>query len=428
MRGNDEWGLMGRMTTTTADRIVTLDVIRGVAVMGIFSVNVTDFAMIQAAYSNPLAYGGSSGENLLVWALNMLFVDGKFRTLFSCLFGASMLLVIERAGAAGWSVHWRRMAVLLLFGLAHAILLWRGDILALYAVTGTVAYFCHRMSTIRLVALGGALSMTNLLLFGAIAVTLYHQDVVAHGPNPSALIVSNRDANFGSFFPSAQQIAADLKIYDGSWPAIVAHEAAQAGQIFVNILTLLPDTLGLMLLGMAAYKSGFATGAWSGRSYRRIAAWGIGIGLAGFAGLVAAELASGFYVPILIGGFLAAMVPFRIVMAAGYVALLVLLFRNRSSLRDRLAAVGRAAFSNYLGTSLVATSVFYGWGLGWYGDVSRAEAWLLVPLVWLAMLAWSKPWLDRFAYGPLEWLWRSLARWEMQPFRKRPGEPAAAGV
>ena len=220
-----------------------------------------------------------------------------------------------------------------------------------------------------------------------------------------------------------------MRIYDGAWGTIVAHEAGKAGQILVNILMLLPDTLGLMLLGMAAYKSGFATGAWSDRRYRRIAGWGIGLGLAGFAALVAADWASGFYVPVLLGGFLAAMAPFRIAMAAGYVALFILLFRRPSALRDRLAAVGRAAFSNYLGTSLAATFVFYGWGLGWYGDVSRAEAWLLVPLVWLAMLAWSKPWLDRFQYGPLEWLWRSLARWEMQPMRKRLTKaPAAAGA
>jgi uncharacterized protein len=83
-----------------------------------------------------------------------------------------------------------------------------------------------------------------------------------------------------------------------------------------------------------------------------------------------------------------------------------------------LAAVGRAAFTNYLGTSIVAAFVFYGWGLGLYGHASRAEAWLLVPVVWVLMLAWSKPWLDRFRYGPLEWLWRSLSRGSLQPIRR----------
>ena len=104
-------------------RIVTLDIIRGVAVMGIFSVNVVAFAMIEAAYLNPAGYGGSTGADGFVWAANMLLVDGKFRTLFSMLFGASMLLVIERAeagGGQGWAAHWRRMAVLLALGAAHA--------------------------------------------------------------------------------------------------------------------------------------------------------------------------------------------------------------------------------------------------------------------------------------------------------------------
>ena len=411
------------MTETGArgDRIITLDVIRGIAVMGIFSVNVVAFAMIQAAYLNPAGYGGWQGENGLVWALNMLFVDGKFRSLFSMLFGASMLLVIDRAearGDSGWSVHWRRMAALLLIGAAHAILLWHGDILTLYAMTGMAAFLFRKLSTEKLVGIGLALSLVNVLLFGAIAATLVHQDVVAHGAHPTADIVRNWNANVGSFFPSAAQVAEDMAIYDGSWITIAAHEASNAAQILINNALLLPDTLGLMLLGMAGYKSGFLTGAWSDDRYRRIATWGIAIGVVGFAALIFADFDSGFYVPTLLGGFMAAMMPFRLAMAVAYAALFVLLFRKRSTIRDRIAAVGRAAFTNYIGTSFVATFIFYGWGLGLYGDVTRAEAWLLVPLVWALMLLWSKPWLDRFAYGPFEWLWRSLARGKLQPMRK----------
>jgi uncharacterized protein len=111
--------------------------------------------------------------------------------------------------------------------------------------------------------------------------------------------------------------------------------------------------------------------------------------------------------------------PFRPVMAIGYAALIILLARRPSWIRDRFAAVGRAAFTNYLGSSIIGVLVFFDMGLGLYGDLTRSQAWLLVPLVWLLMLAWSKPWLDHFAYGPFEWLWRSLARWELQPMRKR---------
>lgn len=416
---------------STGERIIALDLIRGIAVMGIFSVNIVDFSMIQAAYLNPAGYGGWHGADGLVWALNMLLVDGKFRSLFSMLFGASMLLVIERAERSrqsGWTVHWRRMAVLLAIGAAHAILIWRGDILTLYAATGLVAYLFRKMSVERLAGLGLTLSLTNLVLFGAIAATLVHQDLVAHGPNPAADILRNWNANAGSFFPTAKAIAADKAIYGGSWLVIVAHEVAGAGQIVINDLLLLPDTLGLMLLGMAAYKSGFLTGEWRDERYRRIAKWGIGVGLVGFGGLVIADFATRFYVPLVLGGFMAAMVPFRLAMAFGYAALIILLFRKPSPLRSRFAAVGRAAFTNYIGTSLVTTAIFYGWGLGLYGKLSRAEAWLVVPLVWLLMLLWSKPWLDRFNYGPFEWLWRSLARGKLQPMRRRPAAAVAAAA
>jgi uncharacterized protein len=181
-----------------------------------------------------------------------------------------------------------------------------------------------------------------------------------------------------------------------------------------------------MLFGMAAYKSGFLTGGWDDRSYGRIAAWGIGVGLAGFAILVAADIASNFSVPIVLSGFMTAVAPFRIGMAFGYAALFILLARNMGPIARRFAAVGRAAFTNYLGTSILMTFVFYGWGLGLYGQLSRAEAWLFAPLVWLLMLAWSKPWLDRFNYGPFEWAWRSLSRGKLQPMRKARPQPLAA--
>ena len=121
--------------------------IRGIAVMGIFSVNVVGMAMIESAYFYPPDYGFHSLGDRIMWAANFLIVDGKFRALFSILFGASMVLVIERsiaAGKAGWKVHYARMAVLLLFGLAHFYLLWWGDILANYALVGMIAFVFWR--------------------------------------------------------------------------------------------------------------------------------------------------------------------------------------------------------------------------------------------------------------------------------------------
>ena len=138
------------MATTSADRILSLDVIRGIAVMGIFSVNVVGMAMIEFAYFYPPATGFESLGDRIMWAGNFLIVDGRFRSLFSILFGASMVLVIERAVAAarkGWQVHYPRMVVLLLFGLAHYYLFWWGDILANYALVGMIAYVFWRLRT-----------------------------------------------------------------------------------------------------------------------------------------------------------------------------------------------------------------------------------------------------------------------------------------
>jgi uncharacterized protein len=93
---------------------------------------------------------------------------------------------------------------------------------------------------------------------------------------------------------------------------------------------------------------------------------------------------------------------------------------------ERIAAAGRAAFTNYLGTSILMTGLFYGWGMGWFGALSRIELWPVVFAMWGVMLLWSKPWLDRFQYGPFEWVWRSLSRWSLQPMRRRPAVAAAA--
>ena len=92
----------------------------------------------------------------------------------------------------------------------------------------------------------------------------------------------------------------------------------------------------------------------------------------------------------------------------------------------RIAAVGRAAFTNYLGTSILVTALFYGWGLGQFARWDRATIYLVPPIIWIIMLLWSKPWLDRYRYGPLEWLWRSLARLRLQRMKKSPSLEAAA--
>jgi uncharacterized protein len=406
---------------TEPGRIVTLDIIRGVAVMGIFSVNVVAFAMIEGAYLNPPAYGGHDGIDLAMWIANMVVIDGKMRSLFSMLFGASMLLVIQRAeanGEVGFAVHVRRMLVLFVIGLVH-FHIWYGDILHLYAAVGLIAYLFRKLPAEKLLVWGGLLIAINMAMFGAIVAQIVGDDIAAHAPaaGPSAIASWNEFA--GSFYPTAQTLAKDMAIYRGGMVDVARHWIVDEPFSWAkDILFFTPETLGLMLIGMAGYKSGFLTGGWDDSIYRKIAWIGLTIGALASLAVVAVDIGTRFYVPTVFGAFLIGLAPFRPVMAAGYAALIILLTRKGGWLSRRLAAVGRAAFTNYLGTSLIATFIFYGWGLGLYGTVSRAESWLLVPLVWLLMLAWSKPWLERFQYGPLEWLWRTIARGRFQPMRK----------
>jgi len=412
-------------------RIATLDIIRGIAVMGILSVNIVDFALPSAVYLSPAAMGWPDPASLWVWAANMILIDGKMRALFSMLFGASMLLVIDRAeasGRSGWSVHWRRMVVLLVIGFVHAVLIWHGDILTLYAMTGLVAYRFRNASLRKLIGWAIGLTIVSMLLFGLVTFGWMQLDHAAHAAGASASDIHSWNENAKQFYPSAQELAQTLARMRGSWLGVAAHQGSEAGAIPIMNLVLMPETLGLMLFGMAAYRSGLFTGAWDDRRLKRLALWSIPLGIVAHAVVVWADLSTDFYFGALFGGFVAAVTPFRIVQAFGYAALIVLATRRMGPLAQRVAAVGRAAFTNYLGTSLICTFIFYGWGLGYYGHWTRAEAWLVAPAVWLAMLAWSKPWLDRFNYGPFEWPWRSLARMEFQPMRKRRGSGAVAAA
>ena len=410
------------MITSARDRIASLDVIRGVAVMGIFSVNIIAFAMVFSAYFNPSAFGGYHGENLAVWLANYVLVDGKMRTLFSMLFGASMLLVIERAEASGQSgaaVHYRRMIVLLLFGLIHFYVIWHGDILVLYALTGIVAFLFRRQQAKTMLIWAASLLAVTTLMFGYGATRMYRADIAAHAPSATAKDIKRWNDGVGFLVNIPAQSAEETQLARGPLPERVEHMVEQRGaEPFTSMIPLGFPTLGLMLIGMAAYRSGFLTGAWDRRRYRRIALWGLGLGGGATLALGLWVIQSHFYVPLIFFAFLVIGTPFQVAMALGYAALIILLSRTGGWLSARFAAVGRTAFTNYLGTSILAAVIFYGDGLALFGRLSRAQAWLFVPLFWLIMLAWSKPWLDRFQYGPLEWLWRSLARLEFQPLRK----------
>ena len=421
------------MATNAEDsRIVTLDTVRGIAVMGILAMNIVAFAMPFPAYVNPAAYGGDSGIDLVSWFLNFVLIDGKMRGLFSMLFGASTLLVIDRAsraGRGGAAAHYARMAVLLLFGCLHFYFLWFGDILALYALSGMVLYFFRNKSPKSLVGWAVGFMALSMLFYGLVAWTAAIAGSPSLPPRASQELMEARRTVEGEVGATSSKIASDLKLYKSDYATIVDSRLNKRTiEPFASFFSFGFETLGLMFIGMALFKTGFFTGAWEAARYRKWLLRCALISIPVLAGLGLWIIASNFDAPLIFGSFIAMSMPFDTLMAIAWAALVILWVKRGgvSALRDRVAATGRMAFTNYLATSVVMTTIFYGYGLNLFGEVNRAGLWLFVLGMCGLMLLWSKPWLERFHYGPLEWVWRTLSRGSLQPMRK-PATAAAAG-
>lgn len=412
------------VTAGPAARLLALDVIRGVAVMGILLLNIVDFAMPSYAYVDPTFYGGAEGANWWAWAINFVLADGKMRGLFTMLFGASTMLIAERALTAGKSparVHYARMISLFGIGMVHAYLIWSGDILVLYALCGALVFVAWRWRTSTLIATAAILMLGQLGAGIADHAAARRFEAKATAPNaPPALSEQWRQYREARD-ESRAQIPAELAAFRGGWRDVLPARFALTVKAQTEVMPgIIPETLALMLLGMALFRSGFFSGLWETRPYRQVILLGYGVCLPLYLPLAWWISATGFDPVTLLVTDPLHLVLLRPWVALAHAAAVILLLRSypRHWLADRLAAAGRMAFSNYLATSIVCTYLFCGYGLGWFGHVQRWQLYAIVFALWALMLAWSKPWLDRFAYGPFEWLWRSLAQLRLQPLRR----------
>lgn len=393
-------------------RIAALDVVRGVAVLGILVANIVAFGQGMTAYAWPggfLAPPGPFADWL--WGAQLVLVDGKFRALFTLLFGAGMVLFFRRAQAkgAGHGLLARRLGWLGLFGFAHWALLWRGDILLSYAIGGLAVLAFVGWEWTRQLTLG-LIGYT----VGTIAVT-----AAAAAPMVVAALPRTAEARAGLAQAKADEIA------DGKVEAALSMAGDYGGMIRHTLgehLALLPgdtlpvlfETVPSMLIGMALLGAGVFEGD---LAPRRQAAWGWTLWLLGMAATVpiaAWAMARGIgYWDSFAAIFGWAMAP-NLLSALGLLLLLSLWARRAGGDFARLlAATGQCAFTNYIGTSALALAVFSGLGLGLFGKLGRLELYGVMALFWLVMLAWPAWWLARFRYGPLEWLWRCLTYWRV---------------
>ena len=410
--------------TGTGERIVTLDLIRGVAVLGILFANITAFGQPRTAYFWPEALpGGPTAADRAVWFFQLVLVDHKFRGLFSLLFGAGVYLFTERAwtrGSGRW-LQFRRLCWLLMFGAIHYFLIWHGDILGSYAATGMMVLPFLKWPPMRQLKFGIFMYVVGALVFlagfgGAYAASV-NPELAAKLPPDMAKSIAEAPQKALADTPK------DIALYGGdSYPAIVRHMVTEEAGGFLGGLTLVPlmETFGLVLMGVALYRLGFFSGGFDPAKMRKWGWRGLFGGLA-FTALVAAwPFVSGWQMFRTLFAFNEIARLAQVPIGLGLAALLAVNAPRlaQTALGSRFVAAGRMAFSNYLGTSILMMFVFQGWALGLFGQLHRPGLMLVVFAVWAAMLLWSKAWLGHFRYGPLEWLWRCLTYWRLFPIRR----------
>lgn len=385
-------------------RILALDALRGVAVIGIVGMNVLAFALPGPAYYNPLSFGGTTPADYWVWLGSFVFIEDKFRTLFAMLFGAGCLILIERAGEHPWRAHYARMTVLFAIGIVHATLLASNDVLRAYALAGLAMPLLAGLSARALLAVGTGLVVVHL----ALGLTAFGSAMLDYGrglPGTDALLFMERQ--FGRD-PAA--IAALLEQgREGLGERVLRRSLGIPAQL-VTLAASLPLNLAAIALGMGLWKAGMLKGEWRTFHLQRLAAVCALVALPSLFGLAAWLVGAGF--PAALAGPVALVIsaPFDTLLGVAYAALAMALLGKGAALTRRLAAVGRLSLGNYLMTSVVLAAIFAPWGLGLFGEVSRWQAFALGLVPVAAMLAWSPLWVARFGQGPVERLWRAGAR------------------
>lgn len=405
------------------ERITAIDALRGVALLGILILNIWAFSMPGAAYINPTAYGDLEGANYWVWYFSHLLCDQKFMTIFSMLFGAGIVLMtsrIEQAGRSSAGVQYRRMGWLVLFGLLHAHLIWYGDILYGYGMCGLGAWFFRKFQPKWLLLIGTALLTVPIFFNLAMGLTMPHWPA-------EALVDMQQD-----WAPSAEIVAQEVAVYQGSWLDQMSNRVPTAFffQTFIFAIWGAWRVGGLMLIGMALFKLGVFSARRSNQFYLSFILLALLVGLP----LTGIGVYRNFAVnwDVMYSFFLGSIYNYvgSVFTSLGWVGLVMLIIKHGALnwLMRRLQAVGRMALTNYLMQSLICTTIFYGHGLGYFGQVERTGQFAIVVGVWIVQLIISPIWLKYFLFGPMEWVWRSLTYWRVQPVRRRAASTSPGAV
>jgi len=406
-----------------ARRIDAIDFVRGVALLGIFVMNVRDFGLPLAWFDRP----GLAG-NVAAWAAGTLLFQDKMIALLSLLFGAGLVLQARaraEEGLPATSLWLRRCAWLLAIGVAHALLLWFGDILNTYAICGLLLWPLARLRARWLVAIGALLYLVPLwfMLDGAAEKLRALSEMstlppVVPAPPPDVSESMAIWATGGFLDVLRKNVALFVPWHlQGGWQISFWRSG------------------GLMAIGMALAKSGVLEAAGDDRRVRRLLAWGYGVGVPLTLAVAASWLCSDLQRTsgVDFGEWRRALARFAIfrrgamhvaaaLVALGHLALLLGVARRFAAAAPvrALATVGRAALSCYLLQTVLACLFFYGYGAARFGALTFAQLWLVIGAVWLLEIELCRRWFARFAIGPCEWGWRSLAEGRRRSWRAAP--------
>ncbi len=385
----------------TKDRIVLLDALRGLGVLGILLCNMPDFAVAPPLSESVVSWPHGTGPATLgVWAVTQWLFQRKFVTLFAMLFGVSIFLVGgERSDAERGAILRKRLAWMVVFGLLHGFAIWFGDVLLSYALAGFAVLRVRSWAPSKLIRTGVIIWVVFSLMMvaGMTAAIVFQHDATQATLETAKAIAKSRAAEVqygGNFLQSLIQNAKDRLSY-------------LPGEPFVFVMT-----SALMMIGLGCFKLGVLTGEASKRTYVTL----ITVGLTASAvigGLIVAQIVLGLPRPLSML-FMAVQWMTAPLTTLAYVGLMVFAARSKglwSAIPKALAPVGQMAFTNYLTQSLIMTSIFYGGrGLALHGKVDRPVLAALTVATWIVQILWSRWWMDRFEMGPLEWVWRRLYR------------------
>ncbi len=385
------------------ERIETLDVLRGLAICGILIGNMqwfSGYGMMPRALASQ-----SPPIDQITRFLVHFFIEGKFYSIFSFLFGFGFALQIARAEERGdtkASLFKRRLFWLLVIGLLHAYLLWAGDILSIYALMGFLLISFRRKTNRSLLKWAFALMAVPIVTY-----LLLYVLFVAFAPPGT---VAKVDAAQLEFWPATIK-----KVHESSYLQIITDFNLNyiAGRYASLIFEMrLPKILAMFLLGFYAYRRGFFQNLSSHQPFiRRVLIYGLLLGIVGNLAFAAFAGHEAVLPPSPAGIVGVISYAFAVPALALFVIALIATLWQKAAWRRLLAClapVGRMALSNYLLQTIICVFIFYGYGFGWFARVSASTATLMALGIFLFQILLSALWLKYFSYGPMEWIWRQL--------------------